>query len=109
MLAKSTAHGRLGCGQRLIDRSCEGSVAAFEHDTRQSLQYDLDPAHAIDTAPRSVHVFRPDADSFYGACKFSKTDAEPLPDVGPIAHSEVTLARAHAHWYLGSTRRRHPS
>lgn len=107
LAAKSATYGRLGRGHCLIDRGCEGSVTAFEHDARQRLQYDLDPAHAIDTAPRSVHVFRPNADSLYGAREFSETPAQPLPDVGPIAHAEVAFARSDAHRYLWSTGRRH--
>src|SRR6185312_662334 len=108
-LTKGAVYGFFGCGQCLIDCSREGSVPAFEHDRRQSLQHDLDPAHAIDATSRADHVFRPNADPLNGSRKSSKPLAKPLPDVGPIAHTEVALARADAHGYLGSTHPRHPS
>src|SRR5688572_4695329 len=70
--------------QRCIDRRLYVRVAAFDDDTRQAAEDDLDPAPLVDASAWAVHVGHAHADSFDRRRKLAELHTEFSPDVGTL-------------------------
>src|SRR5215510_3878946 len=86
---QSPAHGPLGARKSAANRSIQGDVLLFVNDTRKTPKYHFYPAHMIDAAPWTIHVFQPHAHALDGSRKFPELPVELLPDGRPGVLVEV--------------------